>query len=106
MANTVELDSRERGKVVWYMDYGTLDVLTWEGIPTLDSGYTVILDEGETTEVTFTVGSGITLDSQNNNISLAIDSSTLQNKNYQGYIVSDSKIVGVYFRNFIEITFQ
>lgn len=109
MSNTANLDSRQKGTLEWYLDFGTSDVAVI--VPdsdsladfVLDSGYTLTLDEGKATEKILTVGNGITLDTQDKSISIALDTSTMEKKTYTGCLVSDSKVVGVYLKKHINV---
>ncbi len=106
MANKVTIDSRETGCIVWQMDHSVSDVLTWTGVPTLDTGYTITLDADSETQLVFTVGSGITLDVPTNAIAWAFDTSAIANKTWTGQIISDSLAVGTYFKNDITVKFN
>ena len=69
--SSVSLDLRSNCTIDILVDFGVVDVITFAGFQTLDTGYTITLDAGETSEQVYTVGSGLTLGT--NSIAWALD---------------------------------
>ena len=80
------------------LEHGVTYAPSFDGIPQLDTGYTLTLDPGLATEVVYTVGSGLTLSSFTSSVVWNLDTSVLQNKTYTGILESDSKVSGVYLK--------
>lgn len=89
------LDLRDKGVFEVYIPK-VADVLTFSGFSQLDTGYTLTLKDGETTVLTNTVGNGISLGATT--IAWSYDTTTLDFKTYDLEIISDSRVMGVYFR--------
>ena len=96
------LDLRQNNVMEFLVDQGSIGVITFSGISQMDTGYTLILDEGLTTEQTFTVGSGIDLDVPTSSINWTFDTTGWEKKIYTGQVVSDSRVLGIYFKIKIE----
>jgi len=94
--NQTIIDLRQTAQTVVKMDFGTSAVVTWSGIASMDTGYTLTLDEGLPTEQVYTVGSGLTLGASS--IAWNIGAEIAKRKTYTGVLVSDTKVVGAYLR--------
>ena len=93
------MDLRLGGQIWLQVDQGVSYSPFWGGLPNLDSEYTLVLDPGLATEVTYTVaGGGLVLDAQTSSVTWILDASILSKKTYHGYIESQSKVAGVYFK--------
>lgn len=96
----VKINLRQENRVVFLVDHDVVYSPSFDDIPQLDSGYTLMLDEGLGTEVSFTVGSGLTLGTDS--IIWNLDTGNLDSGHvYSGYLKSDSNVAGVYL--YIEI---
>lgn len=98
------LDLRQNTILEILIDSGVNDVISWNDINQLDTGYTLTLDAGLTSEQIYTVGSGLTLVSSTNSITWQLDTSILETKKYTGVLVSDSKVAGIYFKSSVILT--
>lgn len=96
------LDLRQNNVMEFLVDQGSIGVITFGGISQLDSGYTIVLDSGLTTEQSYSVGSGISLDAPTSSVNWSVDTTGWEKKTYTGEIISDSRVLGTYFRIKIE----
>lgn len=103
------VDSRERSKICWLMDPNTIDVLTFEPEDindfNLDSGYTFTLRKEGSSDVVYTVGSGINLDVPTKVIAITHDSTNTPGK-WTGELKSDSNVVGTYLKVEVELSVE
>ena len=90
------LDLKQKEELVVYADKDVLYNISFNDVPNLDTGYTIVLNEGEITELTYTVGSGIVLVSETNSIVWQLDTNDLIEGKHYGYLVSDSDVAGLY----------
>jgi len=111
MAATLDLATRP--DLLIYADKGKsangsdiVYALSFIDIPTLDTAYKLILDEGLATEQVYTVGSGLSLVEEENTVIWALDTAPLSVKNYSGYLVSDSNIDGIYLQINIKLNIK
>ena len=79
-------------------EHGVIYSPSFENIPVLDNGYTLLLDEGLSSEVSYQVGNGLTLVPSTNSIVWYLDTSGLEKKRYEGCLVSDTKIANAYLK--------
>ena len=99
------IDLRQNNALDIWIDKGTTGNVTF-ALPsalTLDSAYTLVLDPELTTEQTYSVGSGITLDVPNNSFTWAWSTELSQERTYIGFLESDSQAIGTYFKVLIRI---
>jgi hypothetical protein len=94
MKDSVTIDLRQTGKIRFLVDPGvqyapsiTLDDQT------LDSGYTLTIAGN-----TYTVGSGLALDAPTKTIIWNLDTTGIAGGEYEGELISDSKVSGVYLK--------
>lgn len=95
--SSVEINLTQDARTLINIDLSTSGTVYWTIPQTMDSGYTLTLDKGLATEQVYTVGSGLTLDAPNKTITWAFGSELDQAKDYVGELVSDSRVIGVYF---------
>lgn len=100
------IDLRQHATLTIHAEQGVIYAPSFDGIETLDAGYTLMLDEGEATEVSWTVGSGLTLQNNPNSIVWALDTSSMLAKTYEGYLISDSRVAGVYLKIEIKLILE
>ena len=79
-------------------DWGVIYFPSFENIPQLDNSYTLVLDEGLPTEVTYGIGTGLTLAPTAKGVVWNLDTSLLQKKRYTGYLESADKLAGKYLK--------
>lgn len=92
MSNSATLDTRQGAYTNILMDAGVSDVITWSNIPNLDTGYTL-----EINDLTYTVGSGLTIDIPTKSVVWTLDASAFTGgQTYKGTLKSDSTIIGTY----------
>lgn len=99
------IDLRQNNALDIWIDKGTTGNVTF-ALPSalsLDTGYTLVLDPELTTEQTYTVGSGITLDVPNKEFTWAWSTELSQERTYIGFLESDSAAIGTYFKVLIRI---
>ncbi len=90
------LDLKQKEELVVYADKDVLYNVSFNDVPNLDTGYTIVLNEGEVAEVVYTVGSGIVLVPETNSIVWQLDTNDLLEGKHYGYLVSDSDVAGLY----------
>jgi hypothetical protein len=100
------LDLRQNNEFAILIDRGTIGNIIWSTIPTLDTGYTVTInDESGSTVNTYVSGSGITLGTTDNSItwSFGAELASGSTGEYYARIESDSKELGPYLRIFFKV---
>jgi hypothetical protein len=81
-------------------DDGIIYPITWTGFDTLDTDYDIVMENGES----YNVASGITLEPLTKSLVWSLDTSPYNEGVTTGYIISNSRISGVYFFANIELT--
>jgi len=112
MAATLDLSNRpellifaDKGKST--NDLDLVYALSLVDIPlALDTSYTLILNEGLTGEVEYTVGSGLTIITETKSIVWELDTAALAVGEHKGYLVSNSNIDGIYLQINITLTIK
>lgn len=85
------------------LKHGVQYPILFSGFKNLDVDYTIVIDEGLPSQETYNVGSGITLGEKS--FVWTLDTSLLENKQYNGRVYSNSNVAGVYFEYNIELNF-
>ena len=98
------LDLTQRDTLCVKMDSGTDGTISFDlsALASMDVGYTLTLDSGLSTEQTYTVGSGLTINSTTLGWAFGTEITNTE-KTYIGTLVSDDKTYGTYVQIFLEI---
>lgn len=92
MSNSAQLDLRQGPYTNIAIDAGVSGLITWSDIPNLDTDYTI-----EIGGQTYTVGSGLTIDTPTKSVIWALDAGAFTaGETYYGTLKSDSTIIGTY----------
>ena len=97
------IDLKQKDSLCVKIDKGVTGQLSFDlsALPSMDSGYTLILDEEQDTQQIYTVGSGLTI----NTTTVVWDFSTelSESKTYLGRFESDSQTIGTYVRFYLTV---
>lgn len=97
MNNTI-LDLRQDLVLDIFLNKGIIYYPTINDIPVLDSFYEIIINEGRDFEKIYNIGNGLTLEQSTKSIIWELDTDFFNVGDYDGFLISQSRIAGIYLK--------